>query len=302
MNPALTGVMSSDIKYSGVVRNQWANVPVDYLSFSGELSAKLLEKTGQLSAGLIFQYDEAGDSELSQSKVDAIVAYNSPIAKGIYLSAAFQAGYGNRSFQTANLTFDSQFNGDVFDPSLSTQENFDQTSFGFFDLSAGLNIHIQQKGRLGYYTTGNVGIALHHLNSPRQSFLNDDSSKLGQKLTIYGYHNVILNKQFDLFIATYNTLQDESMEFLMGTGLKLHFNRKKNLEKSLDFYLYYRYGDAIIPSFVYRHQVWEVGLSYDWNISDFSVATNGNGGPEFYVTHTFTRVRPVSKPKACPIF
>ncbi len=302
LNPALVGVISSDIKSSVVVRNQWASVPVDYLTGNAEIHAKLIEGKGVLSGGILLQYDEAGDAQLSQAKIDAIVGYNLKIANGFYLSAAFQAGYGNRSFNPANLKFDSQFNGDVFDPSLSTEETFDRTRFSFFDLSTGLNLHTQRKGVLGFYTSGNTGVSVHHLNRPEQQFLGDKDSNLDIRITAYSYHHIVINQLLDGYIAVLNSIQGESTELLLGTGARFHFSRKANLEQHLGLYLYYRWGDAVIPAVSYRKAVWEFGLSYDWNISDFAVATNGRGGPEFYVTHTFTKVKPVLKPKSCPVF
>jgi hypothetical protein len=63
-----------------------------------------------------------------------------------------------------------------------------------------------------------------------------------------------------------------------------------------------RLGDALIPQLGLRYRVWEVGFSYDVNISEFQKATNRRGGPEFYLQYFLTRVQAPPVFKACPIF
>jgi hypothetical protein len=61
-------------------------------------------------------------------------------------------------------------------------------------------------------------------------------------------------------------------------------------------------GDALIPAVQYEYGDWTIGLSYDWNISDFDVATRGRGGFELAVLYRPLPVPPVKKFKSCPVF
>ncbi len=73
-------------------------------------------------------------------------------------------------------------------------------------------------------------------------------------------------------------------------------------ERAIRFTLATRLGDAVIPAVQYEFGDWTVGLSYDWNTSDFETATNGRGGMEVAVVYRAQPVPPPKQFKSCPIF
>ncbi|MEM6772440.1 MAG: hypothetical protein AAF597_17825, partial [Bacteroidota bacterium] len=66
-------------------------------------------------------------------------------------------------------------------------------------------------------------------------------------------------------------------------------------------YRFDRIGDAFFPHIQLHYNAWRVGLSYDINVSDFRVATQGNGGPELSIRYIIKKVRPVPSRRFCPI-
>jgi hypothetical protein len=94
------------------------------------------------------------------------------------------------------------------------------------------------------------------------------------------------------------------MEALAGAAGKLYFNTKKSQELALQLGFSYRFnarGDALYPSLELLFREWMVGLSWDLNVSNYSVATNRNGGPEITLRYIIHKVYPVKAFKACPL-
>jgi hypothetical protein len=90
----------------------------------------------------------------------------------------------------------------------------------------------------------------------------------------------------------------KSRETLFGGGVR----RVLSPDAAVQFTLASRFGDALIPTFQVEWLNWTAGLSYDVNISDFDVATNGRGGFEIAVVYRTLPVPPVKAFKSCPIF
>lgn len=84
-----------------------------------------------------------------------------------------------------------------------------------------------------------------------------------------------------------------------GGGVRLWLTPGQN---AVQFTLATRLGDALIPALQYEFGDWTVGLSYDWNISDFEQATRGRGGYELAVIYRTVPAPAVKTFKSCPIF
>ncbi len=305
VNPASVGVFNGDYRFVANYRSQWNSVPVPYTTFSGSIDTKLLGqklKNDVLGLGFILNYDKAGDAELSLFQIGLSLAYTKQLNQYHFFTVGFNYTASQRSFDFSNLTFDSQYNGDIFDESLSTRENFDQTSYFYSDFSAGINYHFTQKEKKGGgYSYGDVGIGIFHLNHPRQNFL-EDNIKLPLKLMLSTNIFININPQFDIVVRGIGMLQNEYQEGLIGLGSKLHFSRQRSNERALGIYAYYRVNDALIPSIEIDYKAWRLGLSYDINISNFNVATNNRGGLEASLNYVITTVKPLEEQKNCPIF
>ena len=59
--------------------------------------------------------------------------------------------------------------------------------------------------------------------------------------------------------------------------------------------------DALIPNIAFDYRNFSFGFSFDWNISKFDTATNGNGGVEFSLIYTVGKASPKAT-KPCLIF
>jgi type IX secretion system PorP/SprF family membrane protein len=212
-----------------------------------------------------------------------------------------QVGTINRAFNVDGLQFENQYNGDIFDPGLSSRENFDQTSLTFLDYSTGLNWHYQTEPGLSL----NAGLGLFHLSKPKQNFYNQSESRLPMRYSFNLNGKAPLTPVLNIHFVALFQRQGDYSETVSGAAVEYKINSARGKELSVQLGTNYRYADesdAIIPTFGVNYLSWLFGFSYDINISPFQAATNGNGGPEIALIYTITKVKPLKTFKACPIF
>ena len=301
VNPGLAGVAREDARFFGAYKSQWTTVPVDYVTFSGAFDSKwspFKVKNGYFGVGLLFSHDQAGDSDWTLNHFNGILSFTKQLHKGIFASVGGQIGLGQRSFKLQDLTFDNQFDGEVFNPSLDTRENFTDTKTVFFDSNIGINLHFQKSdGR----TKLDIGIGIHHLNTPSQNFYANSTVDIPVRKDIYAMGALKLVNNFDLLVNGLMRYQAEYQEIVLGAALRIHLNTARTKELALDIGGNLRTGDAVLPYVGLLFRQWRFGFIYDINTSPFQTATSNNGGPEFSVIYTITNPESPHK-KLCPIF
>lgn len=302
ISPALTGIFTGDQRFVGIYRNQWSSVPVPYTTFAASYDQKFyfpFTGKGFFGGGLIFTYDKAGDGNLNWSQLGFNIGYTQPLNDEHALSVGTELKFGQRAFKPEALTFDDQFDGDVFDPNRQTMQTFAQTASGFFDLGAGLlwNYH-QRRSR----NSAISGVSFAHLTQPVIGFLDDSSVGVPLVTRMFTFGTIELKDEFDLNIFGMGQLQGEFSELLLGSTVTYYLPLDNKETLALTGGLAYRNGDAIIAILEGTYQNWRLGFSYDINISDFEVATNNLGGPEISVRYIIFKVKGPDTFKACPIF
>ncbi|MFK7932983.1 MAG: PorP/SprF family type IX secretion system membrane protein [Saprospiraceae bacterium] len=318
LNPGLTGVHGGDVRIGGNFRQQWESVPVPYLTFSGMYETRIKEdtrKNGYFSGAVLFNYDRAGDAKLSMTNFGLSGSYSTQLSEKVFLTGGAQLMLNQRAFRTDDLRFGDQFNGESFDPTLP-QESFTNTNNFYADLSLGGNVRFQMKNanRWKRRSKLDVGVGLFHLNRPQLGFYDSEDIKLPIRVSIYAMGMLMVSPAFDIVLNGSVQLQNPYQENVFGAGGRIHLNRKRTKEAALQLGASYRFnrfgettlpsekfGDAIIPNLELHFTQWRFGASYDINISDFSVATENRGGPEFSVQYLIYKVKPLPQFKICPI-
>ena len=303
-NPALTGVFRGDIRVYGVLRSQWDAASTSYRTVHLAADGKLFNPKntkGFFSVGGQIFRDEAGDSNLRMTSIAANGSYTRALDRENFVSFGLHVAVGQRKFDSGNLTWNNQFSGDAHNPSLSSQENFDQNSKIFPDFGAGLNWHGRKMKRR---STMDIGAAFFHVNSPRQNFYDSDEAKLPMRISLYILPTVQVAEKIDLVFNANAQLQDKYTELLGGGALRYHLNTRKTKEVALQLGGAFRFnaiGDALVIGAEIHHHYMRVGFSYDINVSKFKEATNRNGGPELTARYTIHKVRPLKYRKLCPL-
>lgn len=305
INPALTGIFNQDIRMSANYRHQWYTVPVPYLTFTGAFDKKFYQPGndfGFFSGGILFNYDQAGDSRLTMIQLALSGSYTFLLNENNLLTAGLQLGGANRNFNMEQLNWDNQFDGFMFNPNLSSGETFNQMNLYYLSTGTGLNYRWQKSAR----TKFDLGGAVYNFTRPENDFYDEkDGQKLPVRFAAQFQSSFKIADPLDIMIHGLGQLQGPAYEVVPALIFRIHLNNQAGKEFSLDLGVIGRYSgewDAVAPTIGMKINSFKAELSYDINLSEFKVATNRYGGPELSVQYYITHVKPLDSFKTCPIF
>ncbi|WKN40545.1 PorP/SprF family type IX secretion system membrane protein [Tunicatimonas pelagia] len=163
LNPAFTGATRQHraaINY----RNHWSSLPRAFVTYAFSYDYNI--KDSPSSVGLIAVNDRAGTASLQSTSIGATYSYRIPITNGLQAVPSLQVGYTMQSLDYSKLVFADQLqfgnpNAPSTDPALRNLENVNH-----FDFATGVLVY--NKRFWG-------GVAVHHLNRPNQSVLEEES-------------------------------------------------------------------------------------------------------------------------------
>jgi type IX secretion system PorP/SprF family membrane protein len=306
LNPSLTGAYNGSIRVLANYRDQWhsisASAPYKTFAFSYEMGlAKKTEKTGFLAAGISVLSDKAGDAQLSQNQVNLSLAYHVQISGYHTLSGGIMGGIAQRSINITNLQWDNQYDGNNYDPTLSSGETESPRNKLYSDFGAGLQ-WTYTKGEM--YSTANnqfnmnAGFAFFHVSKPNVSLYSDSKDNLPVKMAIHsnmliGFKNTIVS----LIPSFEYILQGPLKNIDAGALLRI---RLIDASKYTGFIKgaavsvggTCRIGDAVIPQIQMEFANYAIGLSYDVNTSGLKSASSGREG--FEISLRFINPNPFS--------
>ncbi|HEX5625631.1 MAG TPA: PorP/SprF family type IX secretion system membrane protein [Saprospiraceae bacterium] len=301
-SPTHAGLYQGDHRLTANYRNQWQTVPVPYLTLSlfYDSKFKLRSNGDYIGAGIGFDYDRAGDSELSLTSLNTAFSYGLTLKKSHLIVVGISPSVGQRRFSEEKLRWNNQWNGDRYDPNLSPRETFNTSGDFFFDLSAGLSYQYRLTKRSRIL----IGGAMYHLLQPDQSFYGLSQVKVklpvrnlihaGMDIGIGGYFDLILNGQLQ---------QQEQYEEMNGVGMiRFYLNKNPGVKLNLLAGCGIRLDDSYYPLLGVEFQNWLISGSYDINTSAFKTASNKRGGPELALQYIFRSVEPIGLYKKCPIY
>lgn len=288
LNPALAGVIrGGDFRFVANFRSQWFTVTKPYSTFATSFDIKAaqgLNKYDTFALGYNFYADKAGDSEFSTYHITFPIAYHKSLnSDGThFLALGIQPGFVTRSINYANLTFDSQFNGETLNADLDSQEDFSNLAtdkFTFFDISAGMLWYYRPIDKFNFY----VGYSYSHFNSPNQSFFIDVEEPLFTKHIFHGGAEYRIGFQHFILPDILVMVQGPNRELSVGGWYRYKFERLEDNENSVYLGIAYRHKDAIMLLTRVDYERIRFGFSYDLNISKLKPGSNGSGGPELSI-------------------
>lgn len=304
LNPGLTGIFNGDKRISGNYRSQWASVPVDYTTVSLNYDQKVYSKKNDkifFGAGANFNFDQAGDGKFGMLNLNVLGSFTYMVNEHFFLTPGIGVGFGQRSINSKNLNFGDQWQGDRWNPDPVTGEKIDLDNLSFFypEISAGLNIRLQNSSR----TKIDAGAGFSHLNSPRMRFYdNTDDAKLPITMSVYGLGSLYIAQPFDLILNAAYRRSDEYNETLLGAGLKVYLSSRRGKEFAIVGGINFRTDDAWVPTVELHINQIRAGVSYDINNSEFQIATEKRGGLEISLQYIITEVKPLKDYRSCPVY
>ncbi len=304
LSPALTGMHGGDLRLMGNYRSQWNAANAPYKTFMAVADKKFYNVEHDdwwLSGGGWLFHDKAGDGELATTQFALTGSYTKKLDAENFLSIGVSGGLTYRGFEFANYTFDNQWNGDVYDPNRDTQEDFSDQNIMYSDFGIGFNWRGQQTKKRSKL---DIGAGAYHFNRPNQSYQSSDKSQLSTRLSMYFMPTVQVAEKMDIVGNLTGQVQSKYLEALGTAAGRYHLSTAKAKGVAVQFGIGYRFnaiGDAMVMAGEFHYHDWMVGLSWDLNVSGFSVATNRNGGPELAIRYIIHKVYPVRAFKACPL-
>lgn len=303
LNPAYSGFFEGDFRISGIHRKQWKSVTVPFKTFSGSFDMKhgfASDENAWLGIGLVLNSDKAGDSDFGITQTGINLSYISGIGSSGEHFAAFglQPSFTQQSLNYTKLTFDNQYDGDVYNPAISPAEIFSNDKFVYFDLAAGITYLYKPTER--FHIAG--GISIHHLLKPSYSFYESSDAKLPVKTSIDLRSSIGITDKMFLLPAVLFSTQNKFHETVPGANLKFIMNEKPGKKINLYAGLFARTGDALIPMVGLDYNELNLGISYDVNTSDLKRASNSRGGYEIALTYIITKVKPIGIKPPCPVY
>ena len=303
INPGQTGVFNGDQRFTALIRDQWRSVPVPYLTVTRAFDMRLASykyRQRFFGFGGQFNYDQAGDSKLSLVNFALKGSYAHVINPRNIISAGIGLGISQRRFNEGDLRWERQWNGDAYNPDLSSGEVFDATNNLFMDLSAGINYRYQVSSR----TWVNLGGGGFHLNQADQTYYSLDQEDTNLPIRWSGSitSSIQLGPDFDLMINGLYQVQNPYEEIVFNGIARLYLSNKPGRHYILDLGFGMRLDDAYHPIVGFQYNNWYISASYDINTSFFEIATDRRGGPEIGVRYIYAKPVPPSEFKKCPVY
>ncbi|QEH43656.1 PorP/SprF family type IX secretion system membrane protein [Chitinophaga sp. XS-30] len=282
-NPALIGIFNGDMRIQAVYRNQWNSVTIPYQTgtVSGEMKFPVGNYSDHVTAGMQLTYDRAGASRLQSVQILPAINYHKSLSedKSSFLSLGFMGGIVQRQFDPTQLTFNNQYTNGRFDPYSPTGEEGRLAKIGYTYWDAGVGM--SYNGVLGEATNYFIGAAYYHFNRPKVSFYNDEAVELDPKLSINFGITVPVSERVKV-IAHYNQLHQGAYQEYIGGAMIGYGLMDEGLESDRGMYggLFFRWNDAVVPMVRLDMGTYEIGVSYDVNVSRLRTASQAMGGFE----------------------
>ena len=299
LGPGSIGAFDGDQRVHASFRQQWRSVTTPYRTFGIGGDGRLFRNIPELAFGAWLFHDRAGDSRLSQFHFNIGASWTERIgaAKHGSLTLGAQFGITSLSIDQAGLTFDEQYNGFHFDPSIGISETFIRDSRSHPDLHAGLVYRYAPRPR----GSVQIGANFFNLTRPEIGFLNSPAVPLDLRSGLHVLAQFQIAEKFDLLPRTQFMQQGKFTEFDLGANLRHIMLDRYGVLRAVQFGLHYRSRDA---GYVYagvEYDDWTFGASYDLNFSDLVPASRNRGAIEFSLIRIFRKrdALPV-RFRACP--
>lgn len=288
LNPGSTGVFNGNIRAMLNYRSQWKTISQPFSTFSASFDSRLLQdklKSGFFGLGAVFYTDKAGASKLTTGNYALNISYAIEVGEDMYLSLGVQPGFLQKSINYSDLQYGHQWTGTAFDNTIAGEYS-GSMKFMTFDLGAGIYFNYRSSEDLAFY----AGVGAAHLTSPSISFLGT-TDNLIRKFTFHGGAEIVVPNT-SLIILPNFLVTSHSPNRIINFGADFKYLLKEQSrytgfvdEVSAGLGLYYRVGDAFWGTFQFNYTGFTFAVSYDLNISDLSVATNGMGGMELMLMY-----------------
>ncbi len=307
LNPAMTGFMNNCHRVALNYRNQYPQL-YSYSTFAVSYDAALMRgmmRNDFAGAGITFYNDRQGDGALNNMQILGSLAYHKAIDPNgkVLISVGVQGGWITKSINFQDLVFESQLDGNEFNPMLPNGEAIESNQFSYFDLRAGAMLSGRINKNVGIYG----GAGYFHIFEPVETFLGDATNTLGARLVAHLGADIRATRSISIAPNFIFMTQSAAREIVVGSNFGYHFAGASKDSDGTAVYLgaSYRIGDNVIALIGAEFNNLKIGISYDINLSTLKTASLGQGGIELSVGYELgcnSTGRRGYPPVSCPRF
>ena len=311
LNPALTGNFEGELRAAGNYRNQWPSINNAFVTSTVSVDMPILRdqlrQGDRWGLGFMGMNDKTANGILTSNFFSLSTAYHKTIDEnGLHrISMGFQGSYSNKILDGPRLHFLDGLQVDgTWLPSSSEPENLRTITAHYFDANVGALYNGSLNGTNEVY----LGASVYHITRPKETFLNENTIVVPTRLTIHGggfFPSPSGNGPSWYVSAVYNR-QATGNELVLGTALELSASKDENNPVNLYIGVWTRVNnvtDAVIPYVSLDYGNFNLGMTYDVNISGLKKASYGMGGIEVALIYTLLKKdHTVESRVQCPRF
>ena len=307
-NPSFAGKADGDIRAVVNHKSQWGNVISNpYQTYGASFDMRFDNKDIFFGGGISIYSDVSGASKMRNTLVNLTASYHVKINKQNYISGGLQAGINQKSIEGNKLRFDNQFDGSGHNAGINSNENLLNITEIKPTVSAGIsymfsNVFGKKTSRsVQEKKTINIGLAVHHFNTPSFHFASQEKLGLKYIANFEGSYKS-LTSQWTIKPLALIALQNKASDIVIGSLFEHSIKSASQLAYFRTVIIgigtYYRFKDALIPTFQLQVDSFAFGFSYDANISELSKASNGKGGFEISLKYVSNNIQNGRKSRA----
>jgi type IX secretion system PorP/SprF family membrane protein len=189
------------------------------------------------------------------------------------IGLGFQGTYNQRRVDFNRLSFGSQFGFDGYDATLPTGETINNTNRAYFDVNAGLVYQATLENKSFF-----IGGAVYNILRHKDNMIADEF-KMPTRYVVQAGGQVFAGEFAKIYFSLTNMGQAKASETTAGGAFGLQLTETE-IKNEINFGVWYRYKDAIIPYIGYYYDGFQIGLSYDHTVSDLKTASQVKNGYE----------------------
>jgi type IX secretion system PorP/SprF family membrane protein len=287
LNPALTGKFNGVLRVAGNYRNQWPSINNAFITSTVSLDAPILRNklpdNDVWGIGLMAMTDKTASGILTSNFLSLSTSYHKALDEdGLHsIGVGFQGTYANKSLDGTRLTFEDglQLDG-TWLRSPTEAINSEYVSVHYFDMNLGVLYNASTNGNNNYY----FGASAYHLNHPKESFLGVDTINVPTRYTgHFGGYFPVTGSASTIYLSGLYNYQAGAHEFVLGGAWEITADDDPTSPTNFYAGLWGRFSnvtDAIIPYVGLDWGNFNLGVTYDVNVSALQTASQARGGIE----------------------
>lgn len=291
-SPANTGFFGGYFRATANYRNQWGAMGNPYQTIGVSMDGGLFKSKRRkafLGLGFTLYNDQAGAAKISKTNALLNISGVVKLSKHSVMSVGLCGGADATNANYNALTYGSQFDGNVIDPTKVSGEESRYRQYTTTDLGAGIAYEygkVKTDQDHDDVTSVKASLGVFHLNQPNQEYWAGSTYRLPMRWdALVSVRHDFEDTKFSILPAIMFEQQDKAWEYVAGTYVKYRTKvgtkvTGQKTENGLGAGLFYRGKDAFIYKLIYEMGDYAIGISYDMNVSGYRTASKYVGGFE----------------------